>query len=59
MLFETETALTHMVKKLCVACAGVCAAMKVCVPGNVITSMSGRREGGGKKRELMKNQDSR
>lgn len=45
VLFETETALTHMVKKLCVACAGVCAAMKVCVPGNVITNMPGGKKG--------------
>lgn len=42
--FKTETAVTHRVKKLCVTCAGVCAAMKVCVPGNVITNMSGWRQ---------------
>lgn len=48
MLFGTETALTYVVEKLCANYAGVCAATKVCVPGNVITNVSAWRQRGEK-----------
>lgn len=57
ILFKTETALTHMVKKLCVTCAGVCAAMKVCPRKCSYKHVWMETEG--KKMELTKNQGSR